>query len=357
MIFNKRFKLFALAGLSVSLVGCSGLSKWVNGDDDYRLSQSELAKQLETPPNFVLRRAADPLLSLDVATHSAKKIDSLPAIEVDGISLGSNLHQRWLVLEELSADQAWHAVERFLVAQGFKIDQQRPELGLITTQYLARSEVAPTEQELGRISRLLNSWRPELAKGVYDRLSVQLVSEQDQVLVYFYHHMMLADSSSDTTRWTLRPYEPMMENLMLYRALLFFGMQQNTALSQIESTAYYQEVVEGEAFMGLMLNAPISQAWDYLQAMQYRADWQVESSNVRQHELWVKTPKIAAQNQGFFARLFGRSSQPDLVKLSLSTVEAETSQTRLTLTVQSGETSLKAEQRRQILEALGLLTE
>jgi outer membrane protein assembly factor BamC len=355
--FNKKFKLFALAGLSLSLAGCSGLSKWVNGDDDYRLAQAELAKQLETPPNFVLSRAADPLLTIDVATILAKKIDSVPAIEVDGISLGSNIHQRWLVLEDLSADKAWHAIEQFLVAQGFKIDQQRPELGLITTQYLARSEVAPTEQELGRISRLLNSWRPELAKGVYDRLSVQLVSEQDQVLVYFYHHMMLADSSSDTTRWTLRPYEPMMETLTLYRALLFFGMQQSTALNQIESTAYYQEIFEGEEFAGLILNAPVSQAWDYLQAMQYRADWQVESANLSQYELWVKTPEISAQNQSFFSRLFGRSSQPDLVKLSLSSVEAETSQTRLTLTVQSGEKPLKAEQRRQILEALGLLTE
>jgi outer membrane protein assembly factor BamC len=355
--FNKSFKLLAYAGLSASLVGCSSASKWFNGDDDYRTSQAELSKKLETPPNFVLRSVADPLLTAEVAIRSVNEIETLPALKVEGLRVDSNLHQRWLVMENLNASQAWQLAEQFLVRQGFEVDEKRPELGLITTKYLARSEVAPSAQELGRLSQLLNSWRPDLAKGIYDRYSVQLVSEHNKVNLYFYHHMILADSNSDITRWSLRPYEPMMEMLALYRMMLFMGARENVALSQIATSAYYQEIFEAEELAGLTYHAPISQTWDYLQAMQYRASWQVESTNSASHELWVKIPKLSSKNKGFISQLFGRTSQPGLVRISLASVENNSDQTRLTLGVEAGERPLNAEQRRQILEALGLLSD
>lgn len=357
MRYNNGFKILVLAGLSISLVGCSGLTKWVNGDDDYRTKQAELSKQLELPPNFVLRPAADPLLNIDFAGRADTEFSSLPSVVLEGLRVESNLYQRWLVLEDVNPQQAWLAIEQFLTSQGFELDEKRPDLGLVTTKYKARTEIAPVEQELGRISRLLNSWRPELVKGIYDRFSVQLVSQQNQIEVYFYHHMMTADSSADTTRWTMRAYEPMMETLALYRAMLFFGAQQNLALNQIETSTFFQEIYEGEEFGGLILNAPLSMAWDYLQTMQYRANWQVTSSNSAQHEIWLKTPKISNESQGFLQRLLGRASQPGLVKIKLNSTQDDAQKTTLTLSAEADSRPMTAEQRRQIFQALGLIKE
>lgn len=357
MRYNNGFKIIVFAGFSIGLAGCSGLTKWVNGDDDYRIKQAELSQKLELPPNFVLRPVADPLLNIDFSDRADVEIGQLPSVTLEGVRAESNLYQRWLVLEDVNPQQAWISIEQFLASQGFEVDEKRPDLGLLTTKYKARTDIAPVEQELGRISQLLNSWRPEVVKGLYDRFSVQLVSQQNQVEVYFYHHMMSADSSSDATRWTMRPYEPMMETLALYRAMLFFGAQQNLALNQIETTAFYQEIYEGEEFGGLILDAPQSLAWDYLQTMQYRANWQVVSSNSTQYEIWLKTPEISNESQGFFQRLLGRTSQPGLVKLKLNTTKEDAQKTALTLSAEAESRPMTAEQRRHIFQALGLIKE
>lgn len=350
-------KLVGLAFVLIGLAGCSTLSDVYNGDDDYRVQEAQLAKKLEMPPNFVERNNSSPVLTQQVVSADLSEVETIPSYQLDGLTVKSNLVERWLEFDGIDAKQVWTGLQQFIQKQGFKVDEERLDIGLITTQYLARSEQAPVEQELGKISRMLNSWRPELVSGIYDRFSIQLIedSETDKVKVTFRHHMMLADSSANATDWVLRPYDPMMESIALYQAMIFFGATQLQAIEAIETAVYYQENLDGEELAGLVLAASRSQSWDYLQSMIYRGDWQVKSTKPTVYEVWVVAPKSSISSKGFFARLFSRDAGPDLVRLKLSQHDANPDQTLLSLAVEEGQRPLTPEQRRKILTALGLL--
>lgn len=351
------YKSVGLLALCLSVASCSSLSKIYNGDEDHRVNEAELAKKLEMPPNFIEPRAANSLLTQTIASVDLSEVDRIPSYQVEQVQVQSNLVERWLEFDEVDAKQVWSGLRQFVQQQGFKIDEERLDLGLIKTQYLARSEQAPVEQELGKLARMLNSWRPELVSGIYDRYSLQVIEEpsHNKVKVYIRHHMMRADSSENATDWVLRPYDTMMESLALYRAMLFFGATQLQAIEQIETAAYYQEILEGEELAGLVLAAPRSQAWDYLQAMVYRAEWQVTATRPALYEIWVSTPETTPTSKGFFARLFTGRGLPKVVRLKLAQYESDTEQTLLSLHVEEGASPLNPEQRRHILTALGLL--
>lgn len=350
------FKIVLLPVLALSLAGCSTVSNWFHGDDNYRGYEAELAKELEMPPNFIVRQTDNArMMERSMAQVDRNNISDIPAYSVEGVRVESNLVERWLEFDDKAPMQVWNSMREFLTSQGFRIEEERLDIGLIETGYVARRDIAPVEQEVGMLTRLLNSWRPETATGVYDRftLLVDTKSSQDQVRVYVRHHMMLADSSDTITNWSVRPYDPAMEALTLYRAMLFFGATQNDAFEEIRTASFYQEVIRGEELSGLVLDAGLSQSWDYLQAMIYRADWQVKSQDPSAHSMWVTVPNLTASG-GFFSRLFARN-QPIDVQLSLSRHEDSNELTLLSLETESGQTPLNAERRKQVFKALGLL--
>lgn len=350
-------KLVGLSTLCLTLASCSSLSNIYNGEDNHRIHEAELAKKLEMPPNFIQPITNNRALTQPVEQVDLSEVETIPTYQVEQVQVKSNLTERWLEFDDIDVKKVWSGLRQFIKQQGFEIAEERLDLGLIKTQYLARSEQAPVEQELSAISRLLNSWRPELVSGIYDRYSLQVIDDpsNNKVKVTIRHHMILADSSEDATDWALRPYDTMMESLALYRAMMFFGATQLQAIEEIESAAYYQEIVEGEELAGLVLAAPRSQAWDYLQAMVYRAGWQVSTTRPALYEIWVNTPETTPTSKGFFARLFSGRDLPGVVRLKLTQHESNAEQTLLSLSVAEGVPPLNAEQRRHILTALGLL--
>lgn len=353
------FRLMLLGVLGFSLAGCSGLAKWFNGEDDYRIKEAQLAKELEMPPEFVRRGAAPSALTQAIAKPDLTEVKTLPSYQVEGLRIQSNLVERWLELDNLTAVEAWQGFQTFLNTQGFSVDEARLDIGLIKTNYIARKELAPVAQELSALSRVFNSWRPELVTGIYDRFSFQLIEDdkQGKIKIFVRHHMMAADSSGDITKWTLRPYDPMFESIVLYQALVFFGASQTQAIDQLQTAKYYQEITEGEELAGLILSASLSQSWDYLQAMIYRANWQVKMQTPNVYEIWLATPQNVEADRGFFARLFAKNKMPETVRLKLTRYEDAGDATLLSLAVEETQPPLTAEQRRQVLIGLGLLTE
>ncbi|WP_051678562.1 outer membrane protein assembly factor BamC [Thiomicrospira pelophila] len=350
-------KLVGFGVLYLTLASCSSLSNIYNGEDDHRIHEAELAKKLEMPPNFIEPKDTNSLLTQSLSSVDLSEVDTIPSYQVEQIQVKSNLVERWIEFEGVDVKQVWAGLRQFVQQQGFDIAEERLDLGLIETQYAARIEHAPVEKELGALSRMLNSWRPELVSGIYDRYSLQVIDDtaNKKVKVYIRHHMMQADSSQNTTDWLIRPYDTMMESLALYRAMVFFGATQLQAISEVETVAYYQEIYEGEELAGIVLAAPRSQAWDYLQAMVYRADWYVTATRPALYEIWLKTPENTPSSKGFFGRLFSGRDLPELVRLKLTPSESDADKTMLSLNVEEGGAPLNAEQRRHILTTLGLL--
>ncbi len=368
MLPSKKIILMSVIMVALGLSGCSVFDR---SDYNYRDSETEIVKTLELPPNLFNPGKAKGELALALAQveqdkraeqESAKPI---PTFQAEGVSIQSNLSERWLEIESTDSEQVWKNVKRFLHSFGFTIAEERKDIGFLKTEYLKRSELVPMD-DVGFVTKLLNSWRPELADGVFDKFVVRVETDVQAGVtrVYFSHHLLYSPDVNEALdqgdRWIVRPYRPEMEAQALYQSMVFFGSSSEKALAQLKVTETKVELLDGEEFGHLVLRASLEKSWSYLQATIYRADWSIKEVLADRHSLWVNVPKKIQQEDSFLSLLaFWRSSDkqnlPSTVKLSLRMDESQTGQTILTVTAPEGETPLDGKQRRYLFESLGLL--
>jgi len=364
--------------LSLSVLGLSGCSMFQGSENtyqnNYRDSETEMVQSLEMPPNLFNPVKAKNQLAIARSEQAqdqlAKQDDApyIPAFKADGVSIKSNLSERWLEIDSVDSELVWFNVKQFLQRFGFTIAQERKDIGVLKTDYLKRTELVPLD-DVGFITKMLNSWRPELADGIYDKFVARVETDVESGVtrVYLSHHMLYSPEVNQavgaTEAWKIKPYRPEMEAQALYQAMVFLGASSQKALAQLKVTEQMVELVEGEEFSHLVLRANLDKSWGYLQSMIYRADWQVVKTNVAHHELVVEVPSSIQQEKSFLSSLFfwkdsDQQDLPSVVKLKLSRSDDD-GQDKTNLTVQAveGDSPLKGSQRRYIFESLGLLAQ
>jgi len=357
---------FSLVGLS----GCSSLSSFMGDDEvDYRTNETQLSKNLEMPPNLFhpSTKQAQMEVVFQNQTDTVAQKSTIPTYQMTGVSIQSNLSERWLELDTANSDVVWQGIKRFLWSLGMQVAEERKDIGIMKTAFTQRSELTP-QDNVGVLTKLFNSWRPELAEGIYDRFvaRIETNASTEKTRVYFHHHMMYsADTNAEVSgddRWRLKPYNPLFEAEALYQAMIFFGSNSEVALAQLKVTGQMSEVFEGEQELeGLILHANLAQSWSYLQAMVYRADWQVEENLVATNEMWVKVPELERGEASLLSRLAFWSSEnhqvqlPERVLLKLGVDEKDSNRSLLVAKVKEGETPLNEERRKALFERLGLL--
>ena len=357
---------FSLVGLS----GCSSISSLMGSDKtDYRANETQLSKNLEMPPN--LFHPSKKQSQMEVVFQNqpalAEQKKTIPTYQMEGVSIQSNLSERWLELDAVNSEQVWDGVKRFLTTLGMSVQEERKDIGIIKTDYTKRTQLVPLD-DVGMLTKVLNSWRPELAEGVFDRFIARVETDEDanKTRVYFHHHMLYSPETnaalSGSERWRIKPYDPMMEAEALYQAMIFFGSSSELALAQLNVTGKMTELFEGgQSLEGLILHANLSKSWGYLQAMVYRADWQVEDVMTDRNEMWVKVPETSREEASFLSKLaFWSSSKdkaqlPERVLMKLTADEENAERTILTVGVKEGGTPLNEAQTKALFEKLGLL--
>ncbi len=370
----KKIQSVALGAVITGMMaasGCSSFSKALNledslwGSDNYRDRERELAESLEVPPSLVKPKQQGSLALLDGRTQGALTSEvaslsekAIPAYRAKGIRVEATLCERWLSLEQVSADAAWQGVQKFLRTLGYPVKEANRATGIIRTEYVQRKEVVPLV-DVSPLRKLFNKWRPEVADGAMDRFTVHVTVDPatQAAQIRFHHHQVFGTDDGDTETYRVRPYDPVKELEMLYQAAVFFGANKEAALKQVRVSAHTVDVVEGQEVDGLVLHAPMSQAWAYLQSMIWRADWQVVSVSPERHEMIVALDK-QSENRGFWASLaFWRhdGSLPKRVVLKLAPMKKRAQQTLLRVDVPEGETPLDQKKRLRIFKKLGLL--
>ncbi|NPA71636.1 MAG: outer membrane protein assembly factor BamC [Gammaproteobacteria bacterium] len=359
--------------LAMSLTGCSTITGMFGSDGSYRDSEGKIVKSLEMPPNLFNPGKAKSHLSLALAQAEQDVLaekdayDHIPNFKADGLAIQADLSERWLEIDSTNSEEVWSGLKRFMTSAGFTIAEERKDIGILKTEYLKRTELVPLD-DVGPITRLLNSWRLELAEGVYDKYIARVETDvkAQKTRIYFSHSMLFSPEANEerglSERWRIKPYSPVMEAQALYQAMVFFGSSSEKALAQLKITENMVETLDGEEFNALVLRASVDKSWSYLQAMVYRAGWQMDKVIVAQHQMWVKVPESAKKDESLFSGLaFWRDADkrdlPELVRLQLAPSESDPAVTLLTLGVAETEVNLNAKQRRYVFESLGLLAE
>ncbi len=358
---------------AVSLSGCSTIKNMFGTEGSYREDEAKLVKELEMPPN--LFNPAKPQTEMSMALLKAEqdalaeqdKYDYIPNFKAKGLSIKSNLSERWMEIESRNSEQVWSSLKRFFISKGFEIETERKDIGVIKTNFIQRAELANLE-DVGALTKLFNSWRPTVADGIYDKFTARVSTDVDKgvVKVFINHSEMWspdANEAKDIDRqWRLRPYSPVMEAAALYQTMVFFGSSSEQALAQLKVTEQMIEIVEGEELEGLAFRTSMDQAWSYLQAMIYRAAWSIDNVKAVSNELWVKVPDSVRKDDSFLSSLAfwrdaGAKNLPETVKLKLTQSEDKPEQIILTVQAPEDATPLNAKQRRYVFESLGLLSE
>ena len=359
--------------MAMSLSGCSTVTGMFGSDSNYRDSEGKVVQNLEMPPNLFNPGKAKSNLSLALAQAEQDAIaqqdtyDHIPNFKSDGISIQSNLSERWLEIDSTNSEEVWSGLKRFYESVGFTIAEERKDIGVMKTAYQQRSELVPLD-DVGPLTKMLNSWRPELAEGVYDKYISRVETDVtgNKTRIYFSHHMLYSPDANEARdlgeRWRIKPYSPVMEAQALYQAMVFFGSTSEKALAQLKITEKMVEVVDAEEFQGLSLRADIEKSWSYVQAMVYRANWQMDKVRIAAHQMWIQVPESAKKEDSFLSSLAfwkdaGKADLPDVVELQLTTSEVDSTQTILTVNSTEDSKPLNAQQRRYVFESLGLLAE
>lgn len=385
---NSRGSIVVMVTISLSLLmtGCSSTpSSQKNADSvldydadtSYRDTEKSLSKDLAVPPNlFKPSKKQD---EFDVAISNAGTLEEkyryIPTYRADHLAVKSNLSERWLEIKGMSSEKVWEGVQSFLVSLGMPIQEARKDTGFIRTEFVPRKELVPLDDQ-GPLTKLLNSWRPELADGIYDRLIAQVEydADKDVTRLYFHHYMVSDPSVADSedsavvvdSGWKVKPYNPLIEAEALYQSMIFFGASQGESLKAIQITENEINADQEDLNNGLKVNASPAETWSYLKAMLYRSGWFYEHIKPATKEVWVIVPDSARKENSFGSKLaFWRSDDdaekyiPKRVKFTIETLNEQTPDrsSGSLLRVETAESSepLTSEKCRYIFESLGLL--
>ena len=237
---NRRLSGLTLALLVVALAGCSILP------DSRKIEYKSAGKAptLEVPPDLSQVSRDDRFLVPDVAgkgsaTFSAYSADRTPAAQaqnsvvlpqVDKVRVERSGNQRWLVVA-VPADKLWDTVKDFWQETGFIINVERPDAGVMETDWAENRAKIGDDIIRNTLGKLLDSlystgerdkFRTRFEPGLEPGTTDVFISHRGMEEVY-------TNSAKDDTRWQPRPPDQELEAEMLRRLMVRLGSEEKRA--------------------------------------------------------------------------------------------------------------------------------
>lgn len=228
--------------LAVALAGCSDMS--LTKKIDYKSQTTSKAPTLEVPPDLSQVTRDDRYLVPDTAgkgsaTYSAYSADRTPAAQaqnstvlptVDKVRVEREGNQRWLVVA-MPADKLWDTVKDFWQETGFIIAIERPEAGVMETDWAEnRAKISDgifrdtlgkfldTFYSTGERDKFRTRFEPGATPGTTD----VFISHRAMEEVY-------TSTTKEDTRWQPRQADPGLEAEMLRRLMVRLGSEEKRA--------------------------------------------------------------------------------------------------------------------------------
>ncbi|MCK0508758.1 outer membrane protein assembly factor BamC [Aromatoleum anaerobium] len=232
----------SLLALSLVLAGCSG-SLVESKKIDYKSARQ--LPPLEIPPDLTAptrddRYAVPDVSPRGVATYSAytsdraaqpqatATADVLPAVQSMRVERAGT--QRWLVVPG-TPDVLWPQVKDFWLELGFVVNIDRPQVGVMETDWAEDRAKIPQDFLRSAIGGVLDGLfsTPERDKF---RTRLEPGKEPNTVEIYISHRGMVEiypTEGKDTTIWQPRPADPDIEAEMLRRLMVRLGAKEERA--------------------------------------------------------------------------------------------------------------------------------
>jgi outer membrane protein assembly factor BamC len=310
-------RLSLLAAAAVLATGCSILQ-----EDKIDYKSAERGVTLDVPPDLTqLSRDSRYNVPGSVVTASgyqtaqpAQASSGTTAVNTVGdVRIERAGNQRWLVIDR-PADKLWSPVKDFWQENGFLLELDQENLGIMETDWAENRAKLPQDifrRTIGRVFENLYS------TGERDKFRTRLErNAAGGTEIYISHRGMIEVYSSaqkDQTVWQPRPADTELETEFLRRLMVKLGMSEAQAKAAAETAP-----VQAVARVTTVNNVPVVQiadgfdrAWRRVGLSLDRTGFTVEDRDRTQGVYFVRyVPAQAtdAAKPGFFGRLFGSSA-------------------------------------------------
>lgn len=244
---NRRLSGLTLSLLAIALAGCGILPD--SRKIEYK-SAGKTAPTLEVPPDLTQLSRDDRFLVPDAvgkgsATYSAYSADRTPQAQVqnstvlpqvDKVRVERSGNQRWLVVAT-PPDKLWDTVKDFWQETGFIINVERPDAGVMETDWAENRAKIGDDIIRNTIGKLLDSLYSTGERDKY-RTRFEPGAEPGTTDVFISHRGMeevYTSSAKDDTRWQPRPPDPELEAEMLRRLMVRMGSDEKRAEASVAS--------------------------------------------------------------------------------------------------------------------------
>ncbi len=306
---------------------------------------------LEIPPDLTRPTTDDRYAVPDItpkgqATYSAysndraagaRSTESLVLPAQDNARIERSGNQRWLVVKG-DADAVWPVVKEFWQENGFIINVENPEAGVMETDWAENRAKLPDIGSIrGIFGKILDSVYSTSERDKF-RTRLERGAETGTTEIYVSHRGMeevYTASEKQDTKWQPRPPDPDLEAEMLRRLMTRFGVQQDRIKAQLATSA---KPVPANATLSrgadgagvLSLNDQFDRAWRRVGLALDRVGFTVEDRDRSKGLYFVRYVDPDADNKtqskGWLAKLnpFNSSSkQPSKEQFRIQVKDAD----------------------------------
>jgi outer membrane protein assembly factor BamC len=317
----------AVAAL-LALGGCSSTDGLLSGEKvDYQ-SQGAKVAPLDVPPDLTqLARDSRYQPQSGVVTasgiQSAKTVaPATPATAASATAAPAAVgdmrverqgDQRWLVTSQ-TPEQLWPLLRAFWAERGFTLVVDDPVTGVMETDWAENRGKIPMDALRRGLGFLLESL---YSTGERDKFRTRVERTPSGSEVFISHRGLeeiLTGMQRDVANWRFRPTDPQLEAEMLTRLMVRMGVKEETARTQVGSTAVppaRARTLTGRDGAAMEFDETFDRAWRRVGLALDRSGFTVEDRDRASGLYFVRyvDPKLAGkEDPNFFAKLFSADS-------------------------------------------------
>ena len=336
---HARFSAAAVVAAAALVAACSTANSLLKGKQvDYKSAQT--LPSLEVPPDLTAP-GGDNRYSVPGATtasgyqaeraqqQAASSNTVLPEVPEMHVERDGNV--RWLVVRNETPAQLWPKLKDFWQANGFLVELDEPNLGVMQTNWAENRAKLPQDFLRSALGSLLNQvystserdkFRTRMERTADGKGTEIYISHRGMEEVYANRDSSQAIGTTSGTVWQPRPADPGLEAEFLRRLMVRLGVKEEVAKQQVaEARPGAQRAALKKGADGveqLEVFEPFDRAWRRVGLALDRVGFTVEDRNRDKGVYYVRYADPAGQQtqekKGLFSWLaFWRSDKNKVV--------------------------------------------
>jgi len=318
------------AALLLAAGGCSMLEP-----DKIDYKSAGRGTPLEVPPDLTQlsgqSRYQVPGGAVTASSYQAGQAVAVAAGAPTALNVIGDVHferqgsQRWLRVDR-PADKLWDPVRDFWLENGFLLATDQANIGIMETDWAENRAKIPQDFIRNTLGKVLDSL---YSSGERDRFRTRLErNDQGGTDIYITHRGMeevYSSAQHDSTIWRPRARDPELETEFLRRLMVKLGVSQEQSKVMVADGAGGDSATGGAAqppasarvvtlpggAQAVQVADDFDRAWRRVGLALDRTGFTVEDRDRSKGIYFVRyvDPSVEKKEPGFFAKLFGASSQ------------------------------------------------